>query len=88
MTPPATPEDQRLAAAFETLEPTSAQIENMAAVVMNAWTEPPRSLINEWFDLLRVQPMLHISYSIAAVALLMFFSPLGALLTLIVRPNT
>jgi hypothetical protein len=81
-----TTEDHDLAHAMRALDPDDLQLARMERVVLRAFEAEQRSLATEWIDLLRVRPVVHGGYALAAAALLLLLSPLGMLpLTLLRR---
>ncbi|MER2561627.1 MAG: hypothetical protein ABTQ32_12950 [Myxococcaceae bacterium] len=73
--------DERLKRAWTVLEPSEAQRVQVEERVVTAWESRQRSLFSEWLDVLRARPLLNGAWVLAAMAVLVFTTPVGALLT-------
>ncbi|MBN2498928.1 MAG: hypothetical protein JXR96_30340 [Deltaproteobacteria bacterium] len=80
-----TPEDRTLSRAMNALNPGPAQLARMESSVLTALERSRRSLAAEWIELLRVRPLVHAGYSLAAAAGLLLVTPLGAVLLSLLR---
>jgi len=78
MTPPS-PEDQQLLEAFGALEPGTERRARLEERILADHIADRRSLAAEWVDLIRVGPVLHAGYAVAAVAGLAVITPVGTL---------
>jgi hypothetical protein len=79
-TPPKSPEDRLLDAAFAALEPDVARTARLEERIWADHTLDQQSLAAEWLELFRVGPVLHAGYAVAAAAGLALVLPLGPLL--------
>lgn len=75
--------DERLDRAWQVLEPTESQRVRVEARVVTAWESRQRSLFSEWLDVLRARPLLNGAWMLAAMAVLLFTTPVGGLLAAI-----
>ena len=66
--------------AFTTLSPSKETVEAMAPNAMAAWQARPRALWREWLDVLWAAPLRNGAW-VAAATLVLFFSPLGSLIS-------
>ena len=80
------PDDRLLLSAFEQLEPLPARVARMRGVVHRKLEAERVSLLGEWLALLRVRPVVHTAYLLAAAAVLLVSTPLGAILRAILLP--
>ena len=69
----------------DALNPSGHQRARMARIVRLAVQAEQTSLWDEWVELLRARPVLHGCYVLAAAALLLWMTPLGALPLALVR---
>jgi hypothetical protein len=63
----------------EALTPGTPQRQRMARAVYAGVEAEQASLISEWLTMIRARPLLHGVYVLAAVALLIWMSPIAAL---------
>jgi hypothetical protein len=75
--------DERLKQAWMALEPTEAQRVRVEERVVTGWESRQRSLFSEWLDVLRARPLLNGAWMLAAMAVLLFTSPVCGLLAAI-----
>lgn len=75
--------DERLKQTWTVLEPSQAQRVRVEARVVAAWESRERSLFSEWLDVLRARPLLNGAWVVAAMAVLLFTTPVGGLLAAI-----
>lgn len=75
--------DDRLKQAWTVLEPSQAQRVRVEERVVTAWESRERSLFSEWLDVLRARPLLNGAWVLAAMAVLLFTTPVGGLLAAI-----
>lgn len=75
--------DDRLKQAWTVLEPSQAQRVRVEERVVAAWESRERSLFSEWLDVLRARPLLNGAWVLAAMAVLLFTTPVGGLLAAI-----
>jgi len=68
---PFDPEDRALLDAMQSLEPDAAQTRAMRARVLEAYEADHTSLAAEWLELLRVRPLAHGGWLLAAAAVLL-----------------
>ncbi len=71
--------DQPLPILPQALEPGPRQRQRMARIVYAGVEAEQTPLLSEWLDLVRARPLLHGTYVLAAVALLLWMSPLATL---------
>lgn len=71
--------DQPLPIIAEALTPGAHQRQRMARAVYAGVEAEQASLISEWLTLIRARPLVHGAYVLAAVALLLWMSPIAAL---------
>jgi len=81
------PDDPRLLALFEELDPLPASVARMRGTVHEKLEASRRSLVGEWIALLRVRPVLHTAYLVGATGVLLVTTPLGTLLGAILFPT-
>jgi hypothetical protein len=79
-------DDRLLLEAFEALEPGPVTIARMRRVVHRKIEAERASLFGEWVALLKVRPLVHAAYVVAAAGVLVLTTPLGALLRLALWP--
>ena len=82
------PDDQRLLSAFEELEPLPAAVARMRGQMNAALEAEGRSLLGEWISLLRLRPVVHTAYLLAAAVVLLVSTPLGAILRALLLPTS
>lgn len=75
--------DERLRRAWQVMAPTEAQRVRVEERVVTAWESRERSLFSEWLDVLRARPLLNGAWVLAAMAVLLFTTPVGGLLAAI-----
>lgn len=75
--------DERLGRAWQVLEPTESQRVRVEDRVVTGWESRQRSLFSEWLDVLRARPLLNGAWMLAAMAVLLFTTPVGGLLAAI-----
>jgi hypothetical protein len=85
MTPAPDRDDARLRDAMSLLNPAGAQARRIEAAVMRAFEARPPTLASEWLGLFRARPIANTSWLLAAAAVLLLTTPLGALLQLAAR---
>ncbi len=71
--------DQPLPIVAEALTPGEFQRQRMARAVYAGVEAEQASLLSEWLTLIRARPLLHSAYVMAAVAMVIWMSPLAAL---------
>ncbi len=71
--------EETLPVVAEALTPGARQRQRMARVIYAGVEAERSSLLSEWLDLVRARPLLHGTYVLVAVALLVWMSPLAAL---------
>ena len=74
------PDDRLLLSAFEELEPLPAQVARMRGTIHRKLAAERASLLGEWLELLKVRPVVHTTYLLAAAVILIVTTPLGAIL--------
>ncbi len=77
--------DERLKRAFDPLNPTQAQRVRVEERVVTAWESRSRSLFWEWLDVLRARPVVNGAWVVAAMAVLLLATPVGAILGALTR---
>ena len=75
--------DERLKRAWTVLEPSEPQRVRVEERVVTSWESRQRSLFSEWLDVLRARPLLNGAWMLAAMAVLLFTTPVGGLLAAI-----
>lgn len=74
-----TEEDLKLAEAFGALAPSPIRQARMQVRILEGHAARPRSLVLEWWSLLRARPIANGALIAVAAAILFFTTPLGAL---------
>jgi hypothetical protein len=82
---PRTPEDVALARRLEPLSPTAAEVERIGRAVSARLAAARPSLAAEWWGFLRARPWVNVPAALAAAAVLLAATPLGALPALLGR---
>ncbi|MDP1918103.1 MAG: hypothetical protein Q8L14_17795 [Myxococcales bacterium] len=77
--------DERLKRAFDALNPSQAQRVRVEERVVTAWESRSRSLFWEWLDVLRARPVVNGAWVVAAMAVLVLATPVGAILGALTR---
>ena len=80
--------DERLKRAWTVLEPSEPQRVRVEERVVTSWELRQRSLFSEWLDVLRARPLLNGAWMLAAMAVLLFTTPVGGLLAAIPKAGT
>lgn len=80
------PQDRLLLTAFEELEPLPASVARMRGTLHRKLEAERTSLLGEWLELLKVRPVVHTAYLLAATVVLLVSTPLGAILRAILLP--
>lgn len=75
--------DERLRRAWQVMAPTEAQRVRVEEGVVTEWESRERSLFSEWLDVLRARPLLNGAWVLAAMAVVLFTTPVGGLLVAI-----
>lgn len=82
------PEDLRLNRAFGALEPSPPTVAALQSRVLEGYEARSRSLVQEWFDLLRARPVVHTAWLAVAAGILIFGTPLGSLASLLLKATS
>lgn len=79
--------DETLKRTFDALNPTQAQRVRVEERVVTAWESRSRSLFWEWLDVLRARPVVNGAWVVAAMAVLLLATPVGAILAALTRAH-
>lgn len=77
--------DETLKRAFDALNPSQARRVRVEERVVTAWESRSRSLFWEWLDVLRARPLVNGAWVVAAMAVLVLATPVGAILGALTR---
>jgi len=77
--------DQSLPIVAEALTPGDLQRQRMARAIYAGVEAEQAALLSEWLTLIRARPLLHSAYALAAVAMVVWMSPLAALPLQLIR---
>lgn len=72
---------------FDVLSPSDAQVSRMQVRVIEGYEQRPKSLWREWFGILQARPVKNGVLVLMAAALVLFSSPVFALLQAAMKKN-